>query len=93
MRKQHVVANGLELVFRTKGDWWVAYIEPSTNAQKERAIEVARLHVRHAKNLERRRQFQDLARECVADAFEAIGGRRPEWMSAPAPESERSGSA
>ena len=91
MRKQHVVGNGLELVFRTKGDWWVAYIAPSTNAQNERAIEVARLHVRHAENLERRRQFQDLAQECVADAFEAIGGRRPEWKSAP--ESERSGSA
>ena len=58
-----------------EGEWWVAYY---VGDHRYSPSEMARLHMRYVvENPERKRQFQELMRECVADSIERLIGRRP----------------
>lgn len=81
------------LAMREEGNWWVAYYALSDTMVG--ALKLADIHMRLvADNKERKQQFMDMMRDCVADIIEERTGKRPTWGGpTPAPERDRSGKA
>ena len=77
------------LALREEGNSWNAYYAVPDNMKD--AILLGSLRMRFAANPQRKAQFMDLMRECVADIIEETFGTRPTWGGVQAaPEHERS---
>lgn len=77
------------LALRSEGDFWVAYYAlPDT---MDGAVLLGSIAMRFVQDKNRKRLFQMLMQEAVADLLEGYYGTRPHWPSPPvaAPEHER----
>jgi hypothetical protein len=77
------------LAFRIEGNNWTAYWAlPDTLKD---AVFLGAISMALAQNPARKDAFQALIRDGVADLMEELYGERPDIVTRPAPESERSG--
>lgn len=81
------------LALRHEGDNWSAYY--ALNESMEDALFLGSIHMGLiSASEERKSEFMDLMRECVADLIENTKGVRPTWGGPiSAPECERAGNA
>lgn len=83
----------LRLALRHEGDFWNAYIALANTMDGAKLIG-SMLIGPAMKNPEIKQTFKDLMQQVMADGIEAMTGKAPEeFVTTPAPESERSGNA